>query len=188
VRRGAGVRGVVVLAAVLGTALLWGTGASGQPTAKAEIPAKVRPELLKVALNAAAKGGDRHPYDIQAVRAPDNVKFTPPKAPGREDWVYFIAMHGQFRKCPKVHGAKGGPTSEGGPSTYSAHEAVLCEDVLEITVLASTLEPLFVSYSCNYPDLGSHGTPVRLGPAIKAPANLPPGRHCEAPPTLEEIP
>jgi hypothetical protein len=97
-------------------------------------------------------------------------------------------MHGQFRHCPKVKGAKGGPTSEGRPATYSVQDAALCDDVLEITVLASTIEPLFGSYSCDYPDLRSHGTPVRLGAAIKAPANAPPGQHCEAPPTLEEIP
>ncbi len=185
-RRRGPLGGLAFAGAVLGTSLLLGTSASA--TGKSGIPAKVRAELLKIALSSAAKGGDRHPYDIQAVRAPDNVKFTPPKAPGRENWVYFIAMHGQFRRCPKD---KGGPGTGrfGALAMDPAQDASQkCEDVLEITVLASTLEPLFLSYTCDYPDLKSHGTPVRLGAAIKAPASASPGRRCVAPPNAEEIP
>jgi hypothetical protein len=90
---------------------------------------------------------------------------------------------GSIQGCPKHKGVKGGPTTTGAQTA-----AQKCDAVLEVTVLASNLEALFRSETCKYPDLRSHGTPVRLGTTINPPSGAPPGERCDVPPTLEEIP
>lgn len=120
---------------------------------KKGVPTKVRPTLLKVALQWAAKRGDPQPYDIQAVRAREATpSFVIPRHP-REKWVYVVAMRGEFRpgqRCPKY---KGGPP----PPGRECHEPVAV-----VYILASTLEGLYIAQPGSYPDLEALGAPVAL--------------------------
>lgn len=140
---------------------------------KPAIPVKVRRDLFEIALNSAAKEGVRHPHDIQAVRVRSGVRFTPPIAPGRENWVYLIAMWGHFKRCGKHTGGVRTPRGTVPARRTIAHAATRGRCVLEVAVLGSTLEALFVTHRSAYPDLSSQGTPFRLAASIDAAADGP---------------
>ena len=81
-------------------------GASASATVKSGIPAKVQARLLTLALAEAARRGEQHPHEIQAVRTTEAEAHTLENAgPGGTETIYpppgnaplyFIEMRGNF--------------------------------------------------------------------------------------------
>ncbi len=128
---------------------------AGAGTRAARIPPSVRAQLRGQALRAAAEDGDRHPYDIQAVRttAGEAERITcgrgcssnvpPPGTP-----IYLIALRGRFW-CNTCSHPPGAGVGRGSVIT------------LEIPLAASLSVSAF-GFGGPYPNLRAAGIPVRL--------------------------
>ena len=137
-------------------------------SANGGIPAKVQARLLKLALAEAARRGEHHPSEIQAVRTteaeahtlenagrPGGTETTSPP-PGNTP-VYFIQMQGNFRVvCSR------------GPDMDTCPPARL----LMLTVSVSAKRVLGRQFGYGYLNEELPGTPVFLRPvkAHKAPS------------------
>jgi len=150
-------RSLGIALAIGASALVIGEAALAAP---ASIPAGARAALLKEARTVAAREGDSHPYDIQAVRTtrvqalrlerdvtvPD-CEATPSCANGP---VYVLAMRGRF-SCNTCHPP---PRDRIGPGSV-------------ITLEIEAKEPLprwdRFGFGNRYPNLKALGHPVRLG-------------------------
>jgi hypothetical protein len=102
-------------------ALIVGCGGSGDPSSTGSIPAKIHAELLEDARQRAAEQGDRHPYDIEAVRTTTEKALSVlslgsrhprcESTPTCANWPsYAVAMRGNF-SCEDCSGPAGA-TSE----------------------------------------------------------------------------
>ena len=133
---------------------------SKKTPAKSAIPATVQATLLEEALRMAAREGDSHPYDIQAVLA-TYVRATHILSPGGSDscqttpacakWpVYAVAMRGDFHYS--------GPA----PAEAKIEEST----VLAFTVPAKESPPVQMGTGFRlgdrYPNLQVLGVPARL--------------------------
>ena len=119
---------------------------------KGRIPLKIRARLVTEARAEAARYGDRHPFDIGAVRttareAPKwgylhQNRHLPERTP-----IYLIAMRGQFAiRCKQ-------PKGRSCPHGW----------VLQFELVAETFERVPVdSFPLRYPNLVEFGTPARL--------------------------
>jgi len=78
------------------------------------IPPRVRAELLKIARRTAATNGERHPYDIEAVRTTHGLaermveEGNESEPPSKSAPVYVVAIRGHFRcdLCSRPPGAR----------------------------------------------------------------------------------
>jgi len=119
------------------------------------VPASARALLRGQALRVAAAEGERHPYDIQAVRTTageaDRITCGPrchTNASASRTPVYLLAMRGRFscNTCSPPHGERIGPGT------------VI---TLEIPIRASLRYTGF-RFGDTYPNLRAAGTPARL--------------------------
>jgi hypothetical protein len=154
------VRAIGVVLAIGVTALVVGNGALAAP---AGIPSNTTAALLEEARAVAAAEGDRHPYDIWAVRAtrltalrhldPGATEPSCEATPSCMDVpLYVLAMRGRFscNTCSSPPGERVPPGTE-------------------ITLEFEATEPLprysAFSFGKRYPDLKALGIPTRVGPA-----------------------
>ena len=148
--------GIVLAIGVAG--LVIGDAAVAAP---ASIPSGVRAALLKEARAVAAAEGDRHPYEIRAVRT-TRLKALRRLQPGASEPsceatpscadapLYVIAMRGRFscNTCSSPPGRRIGPGS-----------------VITLEIEAKEPPPRYSGFSFGnrYPDLRALGVSVRLG-------------------------
>jgi hypothetical protein len=122
------------------------------------IPGHVRAELLKIAEHAAAASGDRHPYDIEAVRTTHGLAQPlleggdRSEPPSKSAPVYVIAMRGHFR-CGRCTHPSGVRTPSGTIITLEL-----------LAPLRAFGGSAFGLGTMPYPNLRALGIPVRLGP------------------------
>jgi hypothetical protein len=155
--RSASIRGLALLAVVLGTSL----GLSTSASANAGISAKVRAELLRDAKREAARPPyrQRHLLDIRAVLTTETQAWALENESRKQDLscgecgsaeVYLVAMLGGSRlDC------KGGP---GVPPACPSHPPVFM-----FWVSPSTMKVSRAARAGSYPNLTSVGVPVNLG-------------------------
>jgi hypothetical protein len=143
--------------AVVVSAQLFGAGPSSASHGKPRSPGispSARAALLAAATIVAARHGDSHPYDVEAVRTTHRTaerilcgdcesKLVPPGAP-----VYAVAMRGRFNCNSCSHP----------PHAHFAPASVITLQFLD----PNDLRNASFGYGGPYPDLDAAGTPVRL--------------------------
>jgi hypothetical protein len=152
-----------LIGVLLAIALSTGSVAAGYSSASPHSPgisATARAALLRAATALATMHGDRHPYDIEAVRTTHRkaermlcgnceLYVVPPGAP-----VYVVAMRGHFNcsRCsgpPHIHRRF---DKRFAPATVITLQFLDPED----------LRNFVFGYNVPYPHLKAAGTPVRL--------------------------
>jgi hypothetical protein len=146
---------LVVLAGVV-------SPASASHSPPGGIPSKVRSELLAIAEREAARLGELHPHDIEAVsttmRRASQVLEIGPLFPNAA--VYVVAMRGHFRcsSCSRPH-AQTGPHSASRPRSATGDPG---GTIATLEIEASTMSANGLGFPVHYPRLRRVGTPVRL--------------------------
>jgi hypothetical protein len=125
---------------------------AAHPTSEqSRIPPKVRAILLNDALDAAARNGDEHPYDIEAVRTTkkeaDRLQHTSESEPVASRPAYLLAMRGHFN-CDACSP----------PAGVTIHE----RSVITMQIEIGSMKETTVTDGNHYPDLSEVGVPIRL--------------------------
>lgn len=141
-------------AAVMVVLLCAGTAAATpRRSTPATIPSGTRSALLSVAVAIAARHGDGHPYDIEAVRttrrtAARVLSTGETRIPDPNATVYIVAMRGHFN-CNSCSHPRG--------TTFEPNRVITLR-----FVDPADLSSVVFGYGRPYPNLAAAGTPVHL--------------------------